>query len=292
MRWRRGRRSGNIDDRRGRSAYGGGANLARLLPLLLSVGRRGGLGALILVLVVFWVLSGGLQQFVGTSGPAAGAGSGEAPTDEVADFVSVILASTEDAWAEVFQEGGATYRPPGLVLFDGQVRSACGFQTAATGPFYCPSDMKVHLDLGFFAELARLGGAGDFAAAYVVGHEVGHHVQNLLGTSGQVQRARSDLSHEDGNALAVKLELQADCYAGVWANRTDRRGIVTLSPGDVEEGLEAARAIGDDRVQRNAGRTVTPESFTHGTSERRSAWLLTGLTRGDLRSCDTFAGGL
>jgi predicted metalloprotease len=290
MRWKRGRRSGNIDDRRGQPAYGGSANLASLLPLLLSVGRRGGLGAVILIVVVLWVLSGGLQQFMGTGAPAAGTGSSAVPTDEVADFVSVILASTEDAWAEVFQEGGATYRPPELVLFAGQVRSACGFQTAATGPFYCPSDVKVYLDLGFFAELARLGGAGDFAAAYVVGHEVGHHVQNLLGTSDQVRQASGRVSREEGNALAVKLELQADCYAGVWANRTDRRGIVALSPGDVEEGLEAARAIGDDRLQRNAGRSVTPESFTHGTSEQRSAWLLTGLTRGELRSCDTFAG--
>ncbi len=290
MRWKRGRRSGNIDDRRGRSARGGSANLASLLPLLFSVGRRGGLGAVILIVVLLWVFSGGLQQFMGTGAPAASGGAGGAPADEAADFVSVVLASTEDAWTEVFQEGGATYRPPELVLFDGQVRSACGFQSAATGPFYCPADMKVYLDLSFFTQLAQLGGPGDFAAAYVVGHEVGHHIQNLLGTSDQVQRARSRLGREEGNALAVKLELQADCYAGVWANRTDRKGIVTLSPGDVEEGLEAARAIGDDRLQRNAGRAVTPESFTHGTSEQRSAWLLTGLTRGDVRSCVTFAG--
>lgn len=267
---------------------GGGANLASLLPLLISVGRRGGLGAVILIVVVFWGLSGGLQRFLGPAG--SGSDAGGAGTDETADFVSVILASTEDAWAEVFREGGATYRPPQLVLFNGQVHSACGFQSAATGPFYCPADMKVYVDLSFFAELARLGGPGDFAAAYVIGHEVGHHVQNLLGTSEHVQGARSRVTREEDNVLAVKLELQADCYAGVWANRTDRRGIVTLSVGDVEEGLEAARAIGDDRLQRNAGLAVTPESFTHGTSEQRSAWLLTGLTRGDVRSCDTFGG--
>jgi predicted metalloprotease len=174
------------------------------------------------------------------------------------------------------------------VLFTNQVSSACGFQSAATGPFYCPPDQRVYMDLSFFRQLSAMGGAGDFAAAYVIGHEVGHHVQNLLGTSDQVRQAQSRSGSAESNALSVMLELQADCYAGVWANRTDRKGVVTLSEGDVDEGLEAARAIGDDRLQAERGGRVHPETFTHGTSEQRAHWLRQGLSAGDPGACDTF----
>jgi predicted metalloprotease len=174
-------------------------------------------------------------------------------------------------------------------LFDNSVESACGFASSATGPFYCPPDQKVYLDVSFFRELAQMGGPGDFAQAYVIGHEVGHHVQNLLGTSDQVRQAQAHASERDVNRLSVMLELQADCYAGVWANHANRTQQV-LEPGDVEEGLRAAAAIGDDRLQRNAGRNVTPESFTHGSSALRAKWLETGLKSGDIDACDTFAG--
>ena len=210
------------------------------------------------------------------------------PSDEAADFISVVLASTEDVWAETFQRAGGRYVPPSLVLFDDYVRSACGFNSAATGPFYCPADRKVYLDLGFFRELARLGGPGDFAQAYVVGHEVGHHIQNLVGTSDQVRRMQGSASRADANRLSVLMELQADCYAGVWAHHANQRASI-LEPGDVEEGLGAAAAIGDDRLQRTSGRAVHPESFTHGSSTQRQDWLRTGLETGSLEACDTFA---
>ncbi|HET9949018.1 MAG TPA: neutral zinc metallopeptidase, partial [Longimicrobiales bacterium] len=198
-----------------------------------------------------------------------------------------VLAMTEDVWAELFAAQGATYEPPTLVLFSQAVSSACGMGTAATGPFYCPADDNLYLDTSFFEELAAMGGPGDFAGAYVVGHEVGHHVQNLLGIADAVRRAQAERRGE-ANRLQVAMELQADCYAGVWAHHANRRGRV-LEPGDVEEGLSAAAAIGDDRLQRRAGREVTPDAFTHGSSEQRSRWLGLGLESGDPAACDTFA---
>ena len=296
MDWKKGRRSGNIEDRRGQRVSGPRRGTGAYLPLLMTVTRRFGWKGMLVGLVVLFVLGGGLQMFSSppeASQPAAGpgaAGAATAPSDAAADFVSVILASTEDAWRQIFAEHGATYREPTLVLFEDRVQSACGFQTAATGPFYGPRDQKVYLDLGFFRELARLGGSGEFAAAYVIGHEVGHHVQTLSGTSEREARAQAGRSRAQANALSVAQELQADCYAGVWAQRTDRAGVVTLSPGDVERGMEAARAIGDDRLQRQAGRAVNPESFTHGSSEQRARWFLRGIQEGTVEACDTFQG--
>jgi predicted metalloprotease len=254
-----------------------------------GVGIGGG-GALLLLLAV--MLLGGdpstLLNVIGqTQGSAVTDAAGPPANDEGSEFVRVVLGYTEDTWAEIFAQGGATYRPPQLVLYSGMTRSACGMGSAASGPFYCPPDYQIYLDLTFFNELARLGGPGDFAAAYVIGHEVAHHVQNLLGTSGQVHQARQRSSRAEANRLSVLLELQADCYAGVWAHYTNRRHQV-LEPGDVEEGLAAAAAIGDDRLQRMSGRGVHPESFTHGSSAQRVQWLRRGLETGNVDACNTF----
>lgn len=276
MRWRSGRRSGNIEDRRGR-----------------RVGRTIGIGggAGLVLLLLFVVLGGDPSELTQVAGDQPTATQPPPPgEDEAADFVSAVLASTEDAWGQIFAAGGATYEPPRLVLFTDYVESACGLGSAASGPFYCPPDRQVYLDLGFFRELARLGGAGDFAAAYVIGHEVGHHVQNLTGTADEVRRLQARASQAEANSLSVRLELQADCLAGVWAHHADRQYDL-LEPGDVEEGLAAAAAIGDDRLQRNAGRAVNPESFTHGSSDQRARWLRRGLETGELGSCDTFGDG-
>jgi predicted metalloprotease len=209
--------------------------------------------------------------------------------DPLADFVSVVLADTEDTWGPIFAQSNMSYEPPRLVLFTDAVASACGLGQAAMGPFYCPGDRKVYIDLGFYGELReRFQAPGDFAQAYVIAHEIGHHVQNLLGTSDQVQRQRQALGEADANALSVRLELQADCYAGVWANRADRARSI-LEQGDVEEGLGAASAIGDDRLQRQATGTVTPDAFTHGSSAQRVRWFRRGLESGDPGQCDTFA---
>ncbi len=278
MRWKKGRRSTNVEDRRGQRV------------------RRGvkmGGGATILLVVAVLLLGGdpsALLQLAGESTPT----QTRAPTaaeNELADFVTVVLGSTEDTWREIFAASGQTYREPGLVLFTDMVQSACGTNTAATGPFYCPPDQKVYIDLGFFQELARIGGAGDFAQAYVLGHEVGHHVQNLVGTSDAVRQAQArSRSQAEVNRLSVLLELQADCYAGLWAHQINRQGgAVALQPGDVEEGLRAAAAIGDDRLMRSAGRAANPESFTHGTSEQRASWLRRGLQTGSVEACDTFS---
>ena len=275
MRWQSGRRSSNIEDRRGRKAAAGG-----------------GIG-LVLVAVVVMLLGGdprALLQALGDGGGAGGAASGPPPAAqaEAADFTAAVLGSTEDVWGEIFRASGSTYREPRLILFSGRTAAgACGMGTAAMGPFYCPPAQEVYLDLTFFDDLAGMGGAGDFAAAYVIGHEIGHHVQNLLGTSDEVRRLQSGRSQADANALSVRLELQADCYAGVWAfhaNRTARM----LEPGDVQEGLAAAAAIGDDRLLKRAGREVVPEAFTHGTSAQRQQWLRRGLESGDPQACETF----
>lgn len=289
MRWKEGRRSKNVEDRRGRRIASGG----------LKIG--GGLGLLILLAIL--LLGGDPTQFLaallgdaeGGAGDAAPVGevrSGTAAEDELADLTTRVLAMTEDSWGELLAESGRSYRPPVLVMFTDRVRSACGLGSAATGPFYCPADEKIYIDLGFFRDLARMAGIDsrefDFAAAYVIAHEVGHHVQNLLGISDEVRQAQAR-SPGEANALSVAMELQADCLAGVWANHTRLDGRPILEPGDVSEGLRAAAAIGDDRLMREAGGAVSPESFTHGSSDERRQWLSRGLERGEVDSCDTFA---
>ena len=287
MRWKGLRRSTNVRDLRG-----AGRGLPVGTPFRLGRRRRGGGLAVVAVLVVAY--------FVG--GPDAvnlltGGGTGVAPdsrsarpltaNDEASDFVARVLGSTEDVWGGIFAQAGSRYAPPELALFDGSVSSACGHASAAVGPFYCPADRLVYLDTSFFRDLAALGGPGDFAAAYVIGHEVGHHVQNLLGTADEVRRAQARGDQTQGNRLQVAMELQADCFAGVWANHANRVSSI-LEAGDVEEALAAAQAIGDDRLQRNAGRRITPDSFTHGSSAQRQQWLGTGLQTGDPSACDTF----
>ena len=280
MRWKGGRRSKNVIDRRGagpgrRTAVGGGVVIVALLAaVFLGVDPT----------VILQGL-GGLQQQQVPSGPTPPRPAAE---EEAADFVSVVLADTEDTWTREFQRAGSRYQLPQLVLFSGGVESACGFASAAAGPFYCPGDSRLYLDLAFLSELKRMGASGDFAVAYVIAHEVGHHIQNLAGTARRVQAAKQRLSRREGNALQVRMELQADCYAGVWGHYYQQRGL--LETGDVEEGLGAAAAVGDDHLQRMAGRRVTPESFTHGTSKQRMQWFKRGFDSGDPDQCDTFGG--
>ena len=289
MRWREGRRSQNVEDRRGAGVGLGGGGI-----------RLGG-GSLIVLVLAAWLFGINplqiLSLLVGSGGtleapaPEPGPVAAGAPQDEGADFVSAVLADTEDTWGELFSRAGESYEQPSLVLFSGVVRSACGMAQAAMGPFYCPRDRKVYIDLDFYRDLRdRFGAPGDFAQAYVIAHEVGHHVQTLLGVSQQVADAQQRLSQPEGNALSVRLELQADCYAGVWAHHADRARQV-LEQGDVEEGLAAAAAIGDDRIQQQTQGTVVPESFTHGSSQQRVEWFRRGLERGELERCDTFQQG-
>jgi len=299
MRWREGRRSENVEDRRGQ----GGGRMG--FPGGGGGGFKLGGGTLILILLGLWLFGADpmtlLQIFAGGGGSAIQAPDmsyqeeGAAPPpgdDEAAQFVSVVLADTEDTWTEIFASAGQQYRAPKLVLFTDVIRSACGTAQSAMGPFYCPMDQKVYIDLGFYQELRdRFRAPGDFAQAYVIAHEVGHHVQTLLGTSQQVQEARQRASQEQGNELSVRLELQADCFAGVWANHADRARQI-LEQGDLEEGLNAAAAIGDDRIQRQTQGTVVPESFTHGSSAQRVKWFRRGLESGNPDSCDTFSGAL
>ena len=283
MRWQGGRRSGNIEDRRsvragpGMALGGGGLLIALLVATLF------GADPMQLLSIVLEGGGGVPVEETQTQGPA------DTANDPEADFVSVVLADTEDVWRKLFTDAGQRYADPRLVLFRDQVRSACGFASAAVGPFYCPGDSKVYLDLAFFQELSRRFGApGDFARAYVVAHEIGHHVQNLSGLSEEVHRRQQSLSREEGNALSVRVELQADCYAGVWAHHAnvDRK---ILEPGDMEEALGAATAIGDDQLQRHAQGYVVPESFTHGSSAQRVRWFRRGFDTGAPGKCDTFA---
>lgn len=274
----------------------GGGGLLNLLPMVLRLfGIKGGI-VVVLAIGAYGLLSGNL-------GSMLGGGTGEerlsdqqvAPLQQSAsekalvDFVSVVLADTEETWQRLFRQRGASYQEPKLVLFRGAVKSACGLAQSATGPFYCPGDHKVYIDLSFYSELRnRFKAPGDFAQAYVIAHEVGHHVQTLLGISQQVQEGQRGLSQVESNKLTVRQELQADCFAGVWANHADRARQL-LESGDIEEGLTAASAIGDDRLQKQARGYVTPDSFTHGSSAQRVRWFKTGLKQGDLKSCDTFA---
>lgn len=298
MRWKDGRRSDNVEDRRGQSPAYSAAGAAPLLLRFLPAMIRSKTGRIILVVGVLAVFGGRMLGIDVLSLFLGGAGGGsvtQQPREfseqeqQLAEFVSVVLADTEDTWRQLFQQRGATYREPTLVLFSGRVNSACGMATAAVGPFYCPGDQQVYIDLSFFHDLkVRHGAPGDFAQAYVLAHEVGHHVQTLMGIGKQVQAAGRGKSKAQVNALSVRQELQADCFAGLWghAANTDRQ---LLDPGDLEEALRAATAIGDDRLQREAGGQVVPDSFTHGSSEQRVKWFRRGFESGDLDACDTFA---
>ena len=279
MRWEQGRRSDNIEDRRG-----------------MRVGKKGlaggGIGAIVLALVAmyFGVDPSVVLNQAGTLTPAqTEQRTTFSPEEErLKEFMSVVLADTEDVWGTLFRDAGQTYRQPKLVLFSGAVQSACGFAEAAMGPFYCPGDQKLYLDMDFFNDLAQRHDApGDFAQAYVVAHEVGHHVQTLLGVSNEVNAARQRASAADGNALQVRMELQADCFAGVWAYHANRNRQV-LEPGDTEEALAAAAGVGDDRLQKKTRGYVVPESFTHGSSAQRMRWFSRGMERGDPAQCDSF----
>ncbi len=297
MRWEDQRRSDNVEDRRGQTprmaAAGGGAVILRFLPALL----RSKTGRTILIVGLVVIFGGkllGLDVLSLLAGGGAATSSGgparfSEREQQRADFVSVVLADTEDTWRKIFSESGASYRDPTLVLFSGRVNSACGMASSAVGPFYCPGDQQVYIDLSFFDDLSQRHGApGDFAQAYVLAHEVGHHVQTLLGISQQVQKLGQGRSKAEVNALSVRQELQADCFAGIWghAAHIERQ---LLDPGDLEEALRAASAIGDDRLQREAGQQVVPDSFTHGSSEQRVEWFRRGFEQGRLEACDTFA---
>ncbi|WP_179379629.1 KPN_02809 family neutral zinc metallopeptidase [Jannaschia marina] len=278
MRWQGRRGSRNIEDRRGRR--GGGAGVGGL-----------GIGGLLIVLVFGWVF--GIDVSPLLSGGGGGAPQDRAITaqeEREAQFVSVVLADTEEVWSDIFRrQVGEAYRPPTLVLFSGVTQSPCGGASGATGPFYCPADRKAYLDTAFFTTMERqLGAGGDFAAAYVVAHEVAHHVQNELGILGQANQIRMQSSQERSNAISVRIELQADCYSGIWARAAQER-FGSLERGDLEEAVNAARQIGDDRIQRSQGRVPMPHTFTHGTSEQRVRWFARGYDSGDLRDCDTFS---
>ena len=292
MKWDGNRESDNVEDRRSDDGggFGGGGGLLG--------GRSIGIGTIVVALLGGWVfginpltilsmLSGGgaptaqVQQQTPAHKPPA--------DDRMAAFVSTVLADTEDVWKDVFSKGGGTYQEPRLVLFRGATQTACGQGQAAMGPFYCPGDQKVYIDLGFYETLKnKLGAPGDFAQAYVIAHEVGHHVQNLLGISGKVDQMRGRVSKADYNVLSVQLELQADCFAGVWANHAQSARQI-LEQGDVGEAMNAAAKIGDDALQRSSGGAVVPESFTHGTSAQRQRWFDNGLNNGSVKACDTFS---
>jgi len=285
MRWQDREQSSNVEDRRratpGRVAIGGGIGTIVILGLMLLMGAD----PQTLLNVV-------LESNPSASAPASRPGGSSAPPaeqDELARFVSVVLADTEKVWGEQFRRMGRTYREPQLVLFSGQVRSACGLASAATGPFYCPADQKVYVDLDFYRELKeRFKAPGDFAQAYVLAHEVGHHVQKLLGITDKVDAMRGQVSKVEYNQLSVRLELQADFLAGMWAHHAQQKWSI-LEPGDLEEALNAASAIGDDRIQRQTQGQVVPDSFTHGTSAQRIRWFRRGLETGDFAQGDTFS---
>lgn len=293
MRWEGGRRSKNVEDRRGMSAGGpaaGGAVL-RLLPLL--VRSKGGRWLLLVGVVLFVgarVVGIDLMPLLtgGSSPTSQSTRTFTAAEQQLAEFVSVVLADTEDTWGELFATLGRDYRHPSLVLFTDRVHSACGAAQSAMGPFYCPADQKIYIDLDFYSDLkTRYQAPGDFAQAYVIAHEVGHHVQTLLGISQQVHQSRSRVSAVEGNRLSMMQELQADCFAGVWGYHADTQRQL-LDSGDLEEALTAAAAIGDDRLQQQARGTVVPDSFTHGSSEQRVRWFRRGFESGHVSSCDTF----
>ncbi len=280
MRWQGRRQSSNVEDRRG----SGGSAPRKLFG--------GGIGTIVILLVV-WMLGGNPLDFLNLTdlGSAPSASSNYQPSaeeDQLAQFVSVVLADAEDVWDTIFRQSGSSYRKPTMVLYSGMVQSACGMNSAATGPFYCPGDEKIYIDLSFYQELQqKFKAPGDFAMAYVIAHEVGHHVQNLLGTSQQVMSLRNRLSEAEFNKYLVRLELQADFYAGVWANHAQKMKNI-LEEGDIEEAINAASAVGDDRIQKQMKGYVVPDAFTHGTSEQRMRWFLKGFKSGDVNQGNTF----
>ncbi|WP_243019495.1 KPN_02809 family neutral zinc metallopeptidase [Simplicispira sedimenti] len=287
MKWEGNRESDNVEDRRD----GGGDGFQML------GGRSIGIGTIVVALLGGWLLGVNPLTLLGllSGGGVPPAQVQQAPAqrppadDRLARFVSTVLADTEDVWHGVFRQAGGSYQEPRLVLFRGATPTACGTGQAAMGPFYCPADQKVYIDLGFYETLqSRLGAPGDFAQAYVIAHEVGHHVQNLLGISAKVDQMRGRVSQAEYNRLSVRLELQADCFAGVWAHHAQNARQI-LEQGDVEEAMNAAAQIGDDALQRSSGGAVVPESFTHGTSAQRQRWFHAGMQQGSLKACDTFA---
>jgi predicted metalloprotease len=287
MRWEGNRESENVEDVRDSGGGGGGFRLG---------GGSLSLGSVAIALIAGWIFGINPLQILGLMSGGGTPQSQQAPVghkpppdDQMARFVSVVLADTEDVWKVKFQQAGRTYREPKLVLFRGSTPTACGQGQAAMGPFYCPSDEKVYIDLAFYETLrTRLGAPGDFAQAYVIAHEVGHHVQKVLGVTGKVESLRGRMGEAEANALSVRVELQADCYAGVWAHDAQAARQV-LEQGDVEEALNAATQIGDDTLQKRSRGAIVPESFTHGTSAQRVGWFKRGLQTGSLNQCDTFA---
>ena len=292
MKWENNRQSDQIEDRR--DSPGGGLPGGRRLG-----GRGVGLGTIVIALVAGWalginpltvlsVLSGG-DMAPSAQVESAPAGPTGAPSDDMGRFVASVLGGTEDVWGQIFQANGAQYAKPRLVLFRQATPTACGTGQAAMGPFYCPGDQKVYIDLSFYETMKRqLGAPGDFAQAYVIAHEVGHHVQNLMGITGKMDQMRGRVSEREHNQMSVRVELQADCFAGIWAHHNQKSGAI-LEPGDVEEALNAAAAIGDDALQRKSQGQVVPDSFTHGSSEQRQRWFHTGFKTGSVQACDTFA---
>ncbi|OSZ74557.1 neutral zinc metallopeptidase [Hydrogenophaga sp. IBVHS1] len=293
MKWENNRESDQVEDRRSQPGGGGGFGG-------LGGGGRGrgiGIGTIAVALVAGWIfginpltilgaLSGG--DMAPTAQVEQAQGPAQAPTDDMGKFVASVLGGTEDVWGQVFQQAGSQYQKPRLVLFRGATPTACGTGQSAMGPFYCPGDQKVYIDLSFYETLRRqLGAPGDFAQAYVIAHEVGHHVQNLMGITDQMEKMRGRVSEREYNAMSVRLELQADCFAGLWAHHNHKSKAI-LEPGDVEEALTAAAAIGDDALQRKSQGQIVPDSFTHGTSAQRQRWFNAGLQSGQVQSCDTF----
>ncbi|MEI9400922.1 neutral zinc metallopeptidase [Mesorhizobium argentiipisi] len=296
MLWRGRRQSDNIEDDRNDNGPGGGLGGDGQFRIPIG-GRTGGGGSIILVILVVlagWYFGFDPSQILGDGGGQitedTGSQNGGSPAnDEMKQFVATVLADTEDTWTGIFKSQGLTYEDPKLVLFSGQVRSACGFASAAAGPFYCPGDRKVYLDMTFFQQLdQQFGASGEFARAYVVAHEVGHHVQNLTGIMSKFNQMRQGMSEADANQLSVRIELQADCFAGVWAHYTGQKGI--LEQGDIESALNAAKQIGDDTLQKRMQGYVVPESFNHGTSQQRQTWLARGFKSGKLSDCNTMSG--
>ena len=293
MKWEGNRESSNVEDRRdddgSSQGFGGGG---------LFGGRSIGIGTIVVALLGGWAFGINpltILNLLSGGAPPAQVQQQQNPShcppadDHMAKFVATVLGDTEDVWKDIFARGGATYKEPRLVLFRGATQTACGQGQAAMGPFYCPGDQKVYIDLGFYETLTkRLGAPGEFAQAYVIAHEVGHHVQNLLGISAKVDQQRNRLSRAEYNVLSVKLELQADCFAGVWAYNANKSRQI-LEGGDIESAMNAAAKIGDDALQRSNGGAVMPESFTHGTSAQRQRWFNTGITSGSVKACDTFS---
>ncbi|MER9331561.1 zinc metallopeptidase [Mesorhizobium sp. M0152] len=306
MLWRGRRQSDNVED--ARSDSGGGLGGGSPGQFRIPIGGRAGGGSsiflVILVVLAGWyfgfdpstilgggdggLLPGGGGQITDNSGGQDG-GTGTPASDEMKQFVATVLAETEDTWTGIFKSQGLTYEDPKLVLFSGQVRSACGFASAAAGPFYCPGDHKVYLDMTFFQQLdQQFGASGEFARAYVIAHEIGHHVQNLTGIMSKFNQMRQSMGEAEANQMSVRIELQADCFAGVWAHYTGQKGI--LEQGDIESALNAAKQIGDDTLQKKMQGYVVPESFNHGTSQQRQTWLARGYKSGKLSDCNTLSG--